>query len=228
MTDKNNLNIGIIGNRDLTNKNIHIIKNTLNLLIRKIISTTSTCEHTCDNNSQKQSHSVCYTINMINSLAEGADQLAACVINEMDAPIKLICPIPFKLSQYRSTLTTNASKLTFDELLNSPELSSKTIEMKLPFESDELKNKGYQQAAKKLLELSDFIIALYDPSKTGHTGGTKETINFAMQNNIPVVHLNINNPSHIAISSSYTQHKINYQNITTLKTSELQSNIPCL
>lgn len=221
MTNKKTLNIGIIGNRDLTNKNTIKIQNTLKLLIDQIISTFSTNKNTQENDTH-------HTINIINSLAEGADQLAACTIIEMNTPTRLTCPIPFNLSQYRSTLTTKESQLTFDELLKNPKLSTETIELKLPFETDDLKNKGYRLAANKLLELSDFIIALYDPSKTGHTGGTKETIDFAIQKDIPIIHLNTSSPNLIAISSSYTNHKINFLNISELRISELQKIIPFL
>ena len=166
-----------------------------------------------------------HTLNIINSLAEGADQLVACTIIEMDITFRIICPIPFEFSQYRSTLTTTESKLTFDHILNNPKLKTETVEMKLPFETNEQRNNGYSQAANKLLELSDFIIALYNPLKTGHTGGTKETIDFAMQQNLPIIHINTSNPDHLAISSTHTNYKISYLHIMDLKESDLLNNI---
>ena len=108
---------------------------------------------------------------LVNSLAEGVDQLAAAIAINPDLGFQLRCPVPFTLECYKSHFQYQAedARKQFDRFISDPNTS---LVMMGCSDEDGKRREGYRAAAGMLLENSDLIIAVLDADRD-HRGGNK-------------------------------------------------------
>ena len=114
----------------------------------------------------------------ISCLAIGADQLFAKLILSIDG--QLLAIIPF--SDYEKTFKNN----DLDNYKNVLKLAFK-IEV-LPKQSSN--EESFFTAGKRVVELSDIILAVWDGKKAEGLGGTGDIVAYAKKINKKVIHIN--------------------------------------
>ncbi len=192
------LRIGIVGNRDLSDVDRDAIIQNFDKLLSQLCQTVENIWQKHNLRSESSLYSdKSPQYHLINSLAEGADQLAANIVKNLSYQFKLCCPIPFPIDTYKKYFTDDDSRNQFDVLISDASLESTVIEMDCSDTSSQLRQQGYRAAADMLLENSDILIALYDPDKEVEPGGSLETAIIARQRRIPVVHINTKRPDKI-------------------------------
>lgn len=115
-------------------------------------------------------------LTLITSLAIGADQLAACLALERDAAIKAILPFAevertfgeADLAEYRR-LVDRASV----EILQSPGTDQD----------------AYLAAGKRVVDLSDLLIAVWDGEPAKGKGGTADVVAYALSRGVPIAQI---------------------------------------
>ncbi|VAW78436.1 hypothetical protein MNBD_GAMMA15-1490 [hydrothermal vent metagenome] len=193
------LRIGIVGNRDLTGVDEAQVRQSLDGLFRTICSETEAIWRAhCLPSTQAVYANEPPQFTLINSLAEGADQLVAEVVRALPYSFRLSCPIPFPSSKYKQLFSTSADRENFDRLVADEQLAPVIIEMDCSADTPKQRQQGYRAAADMLLDNTDILVALYDPEKVGDTGGSLDTTEIAVQRRIPVIHLNTKNPQAIS------------------------------
>jgi hypothetical protein len=114
----------------------------------------------------------------ISSLAIGADQLFAEEVLNEGGTLETI--IPFQ--SYPSTFHHN-QKAKFQHLRDM----SSRVEVLPPAESDE---KSYLLAGKRVVDLCDSLIAVWNGEPAQGLGGTADVVQYAFTKKKPVVHIN--------------------------------------
>ena len=135
---------------------------------------------------------------LLDPLAEGADQLVAEVAADGGYGYRLRAPIPFATADYKSYFTYDpeSSKATFDRLVKDP--VNDAIVLELVCSTVEAERGGaYAAAADVLLDNTDLLLALHDPSRVGMEGGTAETLTKAMQAGVPVIGVDVRAPGEL-------------------------------
>jgi hypothetical protein len=115
----------------------------------------------------------------ITSLAIGADQLFAKIILELGG--KIIAIIPF--ADYERTFEDEA------DLRNYLSLKAAAIRVETlgPFTSD---NDAYGQAGKRVTDLCELLIAVWDGEPAQGPGGTGDIVKYAISRQKPFVQFN--------------------------------------
>ncbi len=118
----------------------------------------------------------------LTALARGADQIYAQELLKQKIPYIAIIPSkdyqstfekPDQVSQYKRLLDEASEILTLD--------------------NNKVSENAFFQAGKKLVDMSDFIIAIWDGGKAKGLGGTGDIVNYAVQNRKTVIHINPTN-----------------------------------
>jgi hypothetical protein len=163
---------------------------------------------------------------LVDPLAEGADQLIAEAAVEGDYGYRLRCPIPFTAEQYKSFFTYDReqSGSMFDRLVGDPNNDAVLIELACPT-SDAERGAAHAAAADVLLDNSDLLLALYDPSRVGSTGGTAETLAKAMRSGLPVIGIDIRSPENLEALSAGAGGKMTAETLTSDTLSEVACRI---
>lgn len=115
----------------------------------------------------------------ISSLAIGADQLFADLILRRGGTLQAV--IPF--SGYESKFAEGSGRQEYDRLLG---LASK-VEILPKMGSDE---EAYFAAGKRLVDLSDLLLAVWDGRPAAGLGGTADVVRYALNEMKTVVHIN--------------------------------------
>lgn len=192
--------IGIVGNRDLTGADIGKIKERLAWLLNRLCKGVETIRVEHGARSSKPLYAdEASRFHLINSLAEGADQLAAAVVHDLDRDFRLYCPIPFPLAVYKRHFAGDAGRQGLNALLADASFDATLIELDCCADTPRHRQEGYRAAADMLLENADILIALFDPDQDGDIGGSIETVRFAVQKHLPVIHLDTRNPDRITL-----------------------------
>lgn len=159
---------------------------------------------------------------LVDPLAEGADQLVAEVAVENGEGYSLRCPIPFTIAEYKSMFTYEVarSSTTFDRLVGDPSRDGVVVELACSTAETE-RGAAYAAAADVLLENSDLLLAIYDPSRTGSTGGTAETLAKAGRFGMPVVGIDSRSPETLELLSPGAGGSMNPQPLTPDALSEI-------
>ena len=137
---------------------------------------------------------------LLDPLAEGADQLVAEVAVEGGHGYRLRAPIPFATDDYKSYFTCepDGSVATFDRLVKDP--VNDAILLELVCSTVEAERGGaYAAAADVLLDNTDVLLTLHDPSRAGLEGGTAETLTKATQAGIPVIAVDVRAPAQLNV-----------------------------
>src|SRR6266700_4319726 len=115
----------------------------------------------------------------ITSLAIGADQLYAEVLKKSHIPYIDVIPC----EGYETTFQTTDDLGRYQELLRN---TSERIQ--LPFEKPS--ETAFYEAGKKIANLSDLVIAIWNGKPAKGLGGTGDIVEYAHTIKKPVVHLN--------------------------------------
>ena len=121
-------------------------------------------------------------IELVTSLAEGADRIAA--EEALRLGYRLTCLLPFAREIYESDFADETSLAEFRRLL----LQATTIEelpgSRITAGSDQI---AYSAAGQRVIELADVILAVWNGEKARGTGGTAEVIAAANSRGIPTI-----------------------------------------
>ena len=114
----------------------------------------------------------------VTSLAIGADQLFAELILKHGGTIEAVLPFP----EYELKLEV-ADRPKYQRLL---EMASKVIALRKEG-SDE---QSYFEAGKRVIDLADLVIAVWDGEPAKGFGGTADVVEYAKQKRKDTIHLN--------------------------------------
>lgn len=183
------IRVGFVGHRDLEAYDADALGMLIHTILGDIRRQLDTEYQTWGYADTKP---VCY---LINSLAEGADQLGAKISQKPELRFQLRVPVPFSPEKYTAYFQYQAdeSRAGFNSLVS--EDNAKVINLECSHESTEQRRLAYRAAADVLLENSDILIAVCDPARSIEAGGTIETVRLAEKSNIPVVLIDPNTPS---------------------------------
>ncbi len=181
LSPEQSLRVGIIGNRDLSG----VDRSALTTRVTKLLTTIK---------SATRQETNCY---LVNSLAEGADQLVALAAQHAGLDYNIWCPLPFPAEEYKrhfypfegETPKESFDKLTAADNCQVVALNAPTSESELPL--------AYAAAATLLLENTDLLVAIHDPQRKGSTGGTQHSIRKARQMRIPSIEIDIRQPAQL-------------------------------
>jgi hypothetical protein len=134
---------------------------------------------------------------VVSPLAEGADRLVAEAGLALD--YQLACPLPFTVEQYRQDFARPASLAEFDRLLAS---ASSVLELDGSYATDPARKKAYLAAGRLMLDQSDLVVAVWDPSRKepAGEGGTAQIAAEARQAGIPVVRIDPADPARATLA----------------------------
>lgn len=126
---------------------------------------------------------------LLSSLAEGADILAANCAQKLGYEIAGILPKPYE--DYKKTFDSAELQQEMWRLYES-------AGRQLSIDNDPKGSSyGYMSASDIMLCHSDILIALWDGEKTKFIAGTYATIQQAQEKKVPVIHVDINDPSEV-------------------------------
>ena len=179
---KNEIYIGITGNRDISEEQIVFIKER----IEEFLS-----------NCQKDNEFV--ELIVLTPLADGVDRIIANSILENFLNIKILVPLPFSEFIYKNTfgkglkinnISQTESIKEYENLLEKIKKHNKcdNIYINLKFDKEnylnqnieeqrKIRNEQYAFLGEFLIEKSDILIAVYDKNREIIKGGTIEIVN---------------------------------------------------
>jgi hypothetical protein len=114
----------------------------------------------------------------LSSLAIGADQLFSELILAQRGELRVILPFP----KYRETFTTAKDLTTYRTLLGCA--ASVEILPVLPNREE-----SYLAAGQRVVDLSDWMIAVWNGRKAAGLGGTGDIVQYAIEKRKEVVHV---------------------------------------
>ena len=115
----------------------------------------------------------------ISSLAIGADQVFAEVVLELHGSLEVV--IPFE--NYERTFENGADLASFNRL----RAAASGVETLTGAGADE---EAYLRAGKRIVDLSERMIAVWDGLPARGVGGTAQIVEFAKLAGVPVIQLN--------------------------------------
>ena len=179
---KNEIYIGITGNRDISEEQIVFIKER----IEEFLS-----------NCQKDNEFV--ELIVLTPLADGVDRIIANSIIENFSNIKILVPLPFSEFIYKNTFGKGLKVNKISEFESIKEYESLIYKIKkhnkcddiyinLKFDKEnylnqntdeqrKIRNEQYTLLGEYLIEKSDILIAVYDKNREIKKGGTIEIVN---------------------------------------------------
>ncbi len=138
-------------------------------------------------------------LSFVNSLAEGADQLAARAVitfveesNDAQLACQLFVPLPFDEESYLGHFEVDAdnARRCFRELTRHPQLPVHQVVLDGAHADPKQRSQSYREAADLLLDNSDLLIAVCDKTRPEKPGGSIETVHKALLRNIPIIVVN--------------------------------------
>ncbi len=172
--------VGVIGHRDLTGVDIASLQKRLHAVLSDIKIVLG------ENTGSWGYSDAPAQLYLVNSLAEGADQLAATCAIAPDLQYQLRCPIPFTADSYKAHFEYQVedARKQFDKLVAE---ANTCVVMMGCSDEDGKRRTGYRAAATMLLENSDLIIAVQKTGSIEREGGTVDTVRRAERARIPVI-----------------------------------------
>ncbi len=120
-------------------------------------------------------------------LASGADQIAAKSARSSGYWVRAV--LPFEPDEYRKDFAPGEELKSFEKAL----AASDEI-VALPGARTDL-NAAYVQVGRSLVSTADVLIAIWDGEKGRGPGGTAHVVEMALQNSVPVLHIEVNRDS---------------------------------
>lgn len=168
------IRVGVTGHRSLDDAAL-LRKTVDNILTEKWIEAF-------DEDSQKLLRSSPIAFTVVSPLAEGADRLVAEAV--MNLPnSRLEVPLPLRYDDYIKDFVSPESRHHFEELFLRAVVVS---EPSLPNESILSRNDEYRQSGERVVEQSDFLIAIWNGQPSQGIGGTAEIVEYAQSKGKPV------------------------------------------
>jgi hypothetical protein len=123
------------------------------------------------------------------SLAEGTDQVFAEIVLALE--MELIAIVPFE--GYETRFGSAHGRRKYFELLGRASRveilpSALTVEV------------GYLNAGMRVVEISDVLLAVWDGNPARGLGGTADIVEYALLRGVPIVHLNPDSLTTVALS----------------------------
>jgi hypothetical protein len=112
----------------------------------------------------------------ITSLAAGADQIFARIVLTIGGSLRAVIPS----ARYESAFEEQATRRQYELLLEG----AAEIET-LPFDSP--CQSAYLAAGKRIVDLSDMLVAIWDGKEAKGKGGTADTVRYARKQGIKVI-----------------------------------------
>jgi len=112
------------------------------------------------------------------SLAVGADQLFASLLREHSIHYTAVIPC----TDYEKTFSSSNALRSFENLR-----SEAFDVIVLPYQKPE--EAAFWEAGKKIVELSEIILAVWNGLPAKGLGGTADVVRFALENNTRVIHI---------------------------------------
>ena len=179
---KNEIYIGITGNRDISEKQIIFIKKRIEEFLNNYKNDNEFAE-----------------IIVLTPLADGVDRIIANSIIENFSNIKILVPLPFSESIYKNTfgkglkinnISQAESIKEYENLLEKIKKHNKCddVYINLKFDKEnylnqnieeqrKIRNEQYASLGEYLIEKSDSLIAVYDENREIKKGSTLEIVN---------------------------------------------------
>ena len=110
----------------------------------------------------------------ISSLAEGADQIFAERVLEAGGALTAVIPS----AHYSRSFATSAGKTAYRQLRARAE---EVIELPFSSPSDD----AYWAAGRRVVDLADVLLAVWDGSPSAGVGGTADVVAFASERGVP-------------------------------------------
>lgn len=120
-------------------------------------------------------------------LATGADQIAAICARSSGYFVRAI--LPFEPTEYRKDFAVGEELDGFEQALAAADEI-----VALPGQRSDL-DSAYVQVGHSLVETADLLIAIWDGEKGKGPGGTAHVVELALQNSVPVIHIDIDHGS---------------------------------
>lgn len=115
----------------------------------------------------------------VSSLAVGADQIFADTVLDNGGRLQIV--VPFE--GYELKFDRGEKRENYFRLLHSAAF----VEVLDKRESEEA---GYFAAGKRVVEMSDLLIAVWNGAPAAGLGGTGDVVEFAVRNNKKIIHIN--------------------------------------
>lgn len=112
----------------------------------------------------------------ITSLAAGADQLFARIVLQVGGSLRVVIPS----EKYETTFSEESARRQFGMLLRSA-ADVETLPHHSPSET------AYLDAGRRIADLSDIVIAIWDGNDAKGKGGTADTVRYARRRGIEVI-----------------------------------------
>ena len=193
------IRLGVVGHRDLGNVDREVLTATVTRFLSELrdVAGPSRGDSVTEAQARADNRADAVFI-MVNSLAEGADQLVAEAAVSGDYGYRLECPIPFEARKYKSCFTydRDASVECFDRLAGDAKNKSVLMEL-AESTADADRSASYEASADLLLERSDMLLALHHPSRPGSRGGTRGTIAKAIDAGMLVIGIDLGYPDRL-------------------------------
>ncbi len=130
---------------------------------------------------------------VLSPLAEGADRLVAReILNNTEAILEVV--LPLEKDDYITDFKTEKSKKEFETLLSQ----AKSVRTLPPRKN---RAEAYKQVGLDIVDQCDVLIALWDGKPAAGKGGTQEIVQYARDNNCPLIWINPENPSRLEIET---------------------------
>ena len=123
-------------------------------------------------------------LEVYSALAEGADRLAAEVLLETPGAT-LVAVLPMAAADYAADFASEASKAAFHAFLER----AARVEVVQPAPS---RVEGYERAGRRIVDVCDALIALWDGAPSRGRGGTAEIVAYARESGVPVFWIGTN------------------------------------
>lgn len=192
--------LGVVGNRDLQDVDRAVLTGTVIEFLEQLrdaIDAAAAESREITSPEPYLSHPP--RLWLLDSLAEGADQLVADAAIAGGFGYRIRCPLPFAANEYKSFFTYDREEsiAAFDRITHDPDNDAVLVELTCSGATD--RPDGYAAAADILLDNSDLLLAVYDPSRAGSEGGTAETVEKAVAAGVAVAVVDIREPSTVVL-----------------------------
>lgn len=194
--------LGVVGNRNLRDADRAVLADT----VQRFLAMLDEAIHEAVEEARSLPGFSPYTADpsllfVLDSLAEGADQLIADAANRGGFRFHLRTPIPFTRDEYKSFFSFDQqdSIATFDRITYDPAHEPIVVELCGDAEGDRADD--YAAAADVLLDNCDLLLAVYDPSASGGEGGTVDTVEKATAAGLDVIGIDLRRPDRLILVS---------------------------
>jgi hypothetical protein len=158
---------------------------------------------------------------VLTALAAGGDQIGARSALEAakrhgQVEVELEAIMPFREEYYPGPDCEPLSEFRQDEakeLRRLAQLARQVVRLDGDYNNQEAQTRAYQEARDVLLENSDLLIAIFDPTRPAQTAGTLETITRAQERHLPVIALLVREEEwRIVVNTAESDGKIEWKN----------------